>query len=349
MLLDITRPGVVAPRRIDPAGVDGPTAGQARGPRWRRTGPGLFVPASTGHGVEQRIVEAVGSLPPGGAATGWAALCWLGAAWFDGEAPDGSPRPVPVAVGDHHAVRSRRGRQVSEDWLFAGDVVVVDGLPLTVPSRSATYEARVAADLVAAVRIIDMTLYDDLASLDELRTYTQRLIGRPGKVQLQKAIALADENAWSPMEVVMRQFWKRRHDRPLLCNAPVFDRTGRHLFTPDLLDVDAGVAGEYDGSIHDEASRRSRDLARAEMIRRLGIELVTMMGGRGEERRFLHRLDGAYDRAPAQDLASRPWTVEQPAWWVDTSTVARRRALSDADRARWLRHRRTGRSGREIA
>ncbi len=250
MLLDITRPGVVAPVPVDPLGLRGPTAGRARGPRWRRAGPGLFVPSHVPLGVEQRIVEAVSSLPRG-AATGWAALCWMGARWFDGEAPDGTPRPVPVAVGDQHMTRHRAGREVSEDWLFAGDVITLDGLPVTVPARSVTYEARVAPDLIAAVRAVDMSVYD-LTPLDELHAYTQRLISRPGAVQLRKALALADENAWSPMEVVMRQFWKRHLDRPLSCNTPVFDRVGRHLFTRDLLDIEAGVAGEYDGSVHDE-------------------------------------------------------------------------------------------------
>ncbi len=295
----------------------------------------------------QRIVEAVGSMPPGSAATGWAALHWLGARWFDGVRPDGTPLPVPIAVGDRHAARRRDGVTVSEDWLFADDIIVVDGLPITTPARSVTYEARVATDEIATVRVIDMAAYDDLASLAEIRAYTARLISRPGKRRLERATDLADENAWSPMEVTMRIFWQRHRNRPLLCNQPVFDLTGSHLFTPDLIDVAGGVAGEYNGSVHDTGPRRSRDLTREELTRRLGIEVVTMMGGRGEERRFRHRLDGAYERAGADRI--RRWTTQQPPWWVDTSTVARRRALSPADRERWLGHRRTGQDRRETA
>ena len=36
----------------------------------------------------------------------------------------------------------------------------------------------------------------------------------------------------------------------LNCKAPVCDPDGRHLLTPDLLDVEQGVAGEYDGVAH---------------------------------------------------------------------------------------------------
>lgn len=347
MELHISRPGIVSPRRIDPRGVTGPTRGQARGPRWTRVGPASFRPSVAPESVEQRIVDVAAGMPDGSAVTGWAALRWLGARWFDGLAADGSPIPVPIAVGDRHAKRKQDGVVVSEDWLFPGDVIVVDGLPITVPVRSVTYEARVADGEIAALRAIEMAAYDDLASVSELRSYSATLTSRPGKVQLEGALAVADENVWSPMEVVMRRFWQREHDRPLLCNQPVFDLVGNHLFTPDLLDLEVGVAGEYDGSVHDTGPRRGKDLDRDELTRRLGIEVVTMMAGQGERQRFLRRLDGAYERAAGTD-GPRPWTTEQPGWWTDTTTVDRRRALSPSERERWLGHRRTGQNGREI-
>ncbi|MFJ9317046.1 hypothetical protein ACIRN4_22865 [Pimelobacter simplex] len=350
MELHLSRPGVVVPARVDPDGKTGPTRGQIRGPSWTRVAPGLYRPDGVADTVDQRIVEAVAALPDGGAATGWAALHWLGARWFDGMDGDGAPLPVPVAVGDQHVRRRRSGVVVSEDWLLPGDVTVVDGLPITIPVRSVTYAARVANGEIEALRAIEMAAYDDLVSLAELRDYTARLISRPGKIRLQRALDVAEENAWSPMEVVMRRFWQERRARPLMCNAPVFDLTGRHLFTPDLLDVRAGVAGEYDGSVHEEGRRRSRDLEREEVARRLGIEVVVMMAGRGEQQRFERRLDSAYERQRARHGdAPRRWTVQQPPGWVDTSTVDQRRALSPADRERWLAHRRTGQNGREIA
>lgn len=348
MELHITRPGIVSPRRIDPAGITGPTRGQARGPRWTKVGPALYRPIDAPDTVAQRIVDAVAGMPDGSAATGWAALFWSGAQWFPGTAADGSPLPVPVAVGDRHAKRRSEGVVVSEDWLFATDVTHVDGLPITVPARSVTYEARVADGEVAALRAIEMAAYDDLVSVAELMAYTTRLVSRPGKVQLEQALAVAEENSWSPMEIVMRRAWQRARGSRLLCNQPVFDLAGRHLVTPDVLDAEAGVAGEYNGSVHDTGPRRSTDLDRDELTRRLGIEVVTMMGGAGELNRFLNRLHGSYQRA-AGTVGPRLWTIDQPEWWTDTSTVARRRALSTAERERWLRHRRTGQTGREIA
>lgn len=339
-ILRLSRPGVAAPVALDPRGRTGPTAGQARGPRWRRVGCGLYVTADAPLTTEQRIVEAVGGLPRGAAATGWAALHWLGARWFDGRSADGTALPVPVAIDHQRAARSRPGVLLSEDWLFADDIRVVDGLPITIPSRSVTYAARVASDDVAAVRAIDMAAYDDLVDLDALRAYTARLIGRCGKRRLERALDVADENAWSPMEVVMRRAWATHREATLLCNAPVFDLTGHHLFTPDVFDPVTGVAAEYDGADHHDGRRHSKDLMREELTRRVGIEVVTMMAGRGELGRFRYRLDGALARA-ARRSGPRAWSLALPTGWVDTSTVARRRALSPEQRRAWLRHRRT--------
>lgn len=343
MGLEISRPGVVAPVSVDPDGVRGPTPGQARGPGWRRTALGMFVPTATDSTkLEQRIVEAVAGCGSGAAATGWAGLAWARARWFGGLAPDGSTMlPVPVALGDRRTVRPRPGTTISEDWLFGCDVLEIDGLPITIAERSVAFEARRAESLLAAVRVIDMAAADDLVDLDSMAAYTARLSGRPGVRRLRRALELAEENAWSPPEVTMRIHWRREIPTArLLCNPPVFDRTGRHLLTPDLLDPAAGVAGEYDGLVHLEDGPRRRDLDRDALYRDLGIEPVTMMSAAQDDRdAFRARLQRAYRRTAARRDHDRPWTLDQPEWWVDTSTVSRRRSLTEPDRARWLRYR----------
>ena len=50
-------------RRLDPRGVDGPTPGEARGRRWERIAPGLYVPRDRPDCVEQRILEQSARLP----------------------------------------------------------------------------------------------------------------------------------------------------------------------------------------------------------------------------------------------------------------------------------------------
>lgn len=337
----LDRPGIVVPVRVDPTGRHGPTRAQARGPRWRRVAPGFYVPADTDStSTEQRIVEAIAPLPPGSAATGWAALRWLAPGWFDGLDADGLPLDVQAALGHQHTARVRPGVELTEDWLFDDDVIWVDGLPVTVPNRSVSYLARWAPSDLIATQHVDMAAYDDLVTLDGLATYAVRLGSRPGIRRFRTAIAEGNENAWSPKEVSTRFAWLGAMPaRTLRCNAPIFDLNGNHLFTPDLLDLAAGVAGEYNGAGHGSDDTRRKDLIRDDLARHHRIEVVTTMAGMRERERFLHRLRGAYGRAAAQ-AGPRTWTIEQPDWWVDTSTVAARRALTPYQRERWLRYRR---------
>jgi hypothetical protein len=204
-----------------------------------------------------------------------------------------------------------------------------------------SYEVRRSRSLIGAVRVIDMAAYDDLVDLETLAEYAVRLGSRPGVRRLHEAIGWGEENVWSPQEVPMRIHWRQARPRVrLLCNPPIFDRDGHHLLTPDLLDVEHGVAGEYDGAIHLERDTFRRDLNRDALYRDLDIELVSMMSTDSRDiSDFLARLDGAYRRAGPRAGADRRWTVDQPDWWVDTSTVAARRALGAGQRAIWLRRR----------
>ncbi|WGX95194.1 hypothetical protein [Nocardioides sp. L-11A] len=132
--------------------------------------------------------------------------------------------------------------------------------------------------------------------------------------------------------------WRdQRAGARLLCNPPIFDLRGNHLMTPDLLDAEAGVIGQYDGIVHDRTRVRRRDLEVEERCRGLGLEVVTMLSADLRDlRSFDGRLATAYRRA-GQRRPTPEWTLDQPWWWIDTSTVDRRRALGDEDRRIWLR------------
>ncbi|MBM7518963.1 hypothetical protein [Nocardioides nitrophenolicus] len=339
----VTRPDVVLPCHVDPTGRTGPTPGQARGPGRRRVAPGWSVPSGVdGGALDQRIVEALAGLPADAAVTGWAALGWRGGRWFGGLAADGRTRlDVPVALTTR-GPRPRVGVELTEDWLFEADVDVVDGLPVTRTERAVAFESCRASGVAAAVRVVDMACADDLTDLARLRRYAAGLVSRPGVRTLRAALDLADENAWSPQEVGMRLSWQRRRPTAVLrTNCPLFDPaspTGRHLVTPDLVDLRAGVVGEYDGVVHLGDRLRRKDLDRDALYRELDLELVTMASGdRRDVSAFVNRLDAAYRRAAQRPDRPPRWTTAQPGWWVDTSTVARRRALDERQRRIWLR------------
>lgn len=335
----VTKQGVVRPTRVSGRGQPGLTPQQARGSGWRRTSRGFYVPAAVDRTPEQKILEAAAALPGELAAiTGWAALRWMWGGDFD----YWSDRPVVVALlRDRHIRPQPPLLEVSAEQWRPGDHIYAEGLPVTVPERSALFEARYADDVVEAVRILDAALATDLVSIEELVSYSERLAAWTGIPQAREAISLANENVWSPMETEMRLRWVQDLAiGNLVANHPVFDRSGRFIGTPDLLDLDAGMVGEYDGAVHLGGRQRARDLTREAAFRQLGLEYVTMTArDRVNIVAYERRVRQARARAAWASPDRRRWTVQPPRNWVPTTTVAQRRSLTPGQRARLLRRR----------
>lgn len=292
--------GLTVPAQLDPKGVRGPTEGRARGRHWRRTSQGWYVPAAVGRSLpEQRIVEASVVIPEVAGLTGWAALRWLGGRWFSGLAAGGHiERPVVIVTADAN-VRNQPGIVVSQERLDPAELVPSHGIVVTWPERAACFEARYSTSLADAVVAWDMAAFHDLVSLEEAAVYCGSHPGWTGIPLARKSLALAVENSWSPMETRMRLVWELEAGLPRpLCNVPIFDRSGHHLGTPDLLDPDRGVIGEYDGALHLEGVRRSSDLVREGVLRNHGLEYTAVLGDDMRRRgRVAERIWSAYQRA----------------------------------------------------
>jgi hypothetical protein len=293
----------------------GPTKGSAARGGWRRTGLGLYVPSTVSDDVvEQRIVEQAARLPGRGGVTGWAALRLMGGAYFDGLAEGGRTRlPVRLVAGRAGTLKSGRGALVSREPLEDSEVQLVQGVRCTRPLRALFDEMRRNGDPRAATVALDMAVAARLVAIWEMAEYAaSRTTWRRASV-VAKAVPLADERSRSPAESRMRLVWILDAGLPRpLCNRPVFDLRGRHLGTPDLLDVEAGVVGEYDGAVHLRTRRRARDIAREGRFRGCGLEYFTIVGS------DLHDLDLMVERMlTTRDRAlslSRPrgWTTEPP-------------------------------------
>lgn len=187
-----------------------------------------------------------------------------------------------------------------------------------------------------------MAAYDDLVSIEEMAEFLAGQRSWTGIPQARDALTWASESAWSPPEVDMRLLWGPRSGRAMpLANQPVFDvDTGAHVATPDLLDPDAGVSGEYESELHLDRVVRSKDVRRDGELRAYGLESVTMVADdRRDPHHFLARLAGAYERAARTPRRTRRWTIDPPPWWIPTLTVAQRRALTPEQRSRFLRYR----------
>ncbi len=330
--------GFVHPVRVDPTGRQGPRYRQAAGTEWRPSSRGRYVHASVPLTACQRIGEVGILLPPKAGVTGWASLRWRGAWWFGGTTARGVHLPVPVAM-PRALIRPQPSFVICTERWDPRELEVVDGLQLASAVRAVCFAMRYAPDLPAAVVALEMAAYHDLVSVEEASAWIDVHPSYTGIEQARQARDLADENSWSPREFALRENWPSRFPSPLT-NRPVFDLNGRHIGTPDVIDPVYGVAGEYESELHLASSRRLKDLGREEDFRQHGLEPVTMVSGDvilpGP---FQMRLRSAYQRAEQRPVSERRWTLELPPWWVPTFTVEQRRALSDRDRAIWLRHR----------
>lgn len=332
-------PGFVWPARR--GAVDGPTGWETRSGSHRRVGGGLWVPSTVEPQAKQRVVEAAARLPAHGAVTGWAALCWLGGRWFDGTDPRRTQRPVTLALGCRHSLRPDDRIRVSQEVVPVGEIRRVGGIRVTSPLWSVAFEMRKARTDEDAVVAFEMAAYDDLVSVAELAAFVDRALWiRQGVQRVRDLLPHLEENSWSPQEPVMRRTWLDAGFGRPRANCPVFDLAGRFVGTPDLLDVEVGVFGMYDGALHLAGEVRQADVAKEAAYRALGLEGVTMMAGDLADREpFRQRLREAYARAERRNGADRLWLPSPPGWWTPTFTVEQRRALSAYERSRLLRYR----------
>ncbi|HSJ20116.1 MAG TPA: hypothetical protein VK964_06050 [Nocardioidaceae bacterium] len=273
---------------------------------------------------EQRVLEQAARLPPGGAVTGWASLRLHGATFFDGLAGDGRTRlPVPLNPGPFHQLSESDACTVSRDRLFAPEITRRHGMPATTPPRALFDEMRYAQHLRAAVVAADMAAAADLVSLRMMRAYVSEHPGWTGVEQVRRALLLASEQSLSPKETVMRLVWVLDAGLPTpACNRPVFTRSGRFVGRPDLLDVEAGVVGEFDGADHRTAERHTRDVEREDSFRRLGLEYFKITGRDLADRsRVVDRMHATRRRARFLSPGDRAWTVDPPGWWKPESTL----------------------------
>jgi hypothetical protein len=290
--------------------------------------------------TDQRILEASMALPAYGGVTGWAGLRWAGGAWFGGLGVGGLPRPVTLAAGP--AIRAQPGIAVSAERLDPLLLTLVDGVRITIPVRSVDFEMRYAEGLWAAVEVLDMAAYSDLVSIDEMWRYALAHSGWTGIGQERHAIALADENSWSPEETWTRLVWVVVAELPplVLCNRPLFDRRGNFIGTPDLIDEEAGLIIEYEGTVHLDKARRGSDVKREAQFRGHGLEYMAVVGAdHASSSALAARMHEARSRARFAAPSVRDWTLDTPHWWRPTHSVQLRRGIPPAERRRLLGYR----------
>ena len=307
---------LIAPLHIDPEGLVGPTPNQARSKGWRRTAWGMHVPVEADEEVvEQRIVEQSGRICQYGAVTGWASLRWQGASYFDGTTDLGRTRlPVPLIVaGKQH---SDPRCTVTQEQLAPSEWSVVDGLGCTTIQRALFDEVRRIPSVREAACAIAMAAAASQISRRLFAMYVAQRTAWTGVPHARKALALARDECWSPQEFRMLLVWLLDAGLPEpLCNRALYDLDGRLIGIPDLLDVEAGLVGEYQGEDHKSGARHRKDVEREERYRDHGLEMFEVVGGDLPRRQLVvQRMLSARARAKFLPPESRAWTLTTPPW-----------------------------------
>jgi hypothetical protein len=299
----------VPPIRVDPLRRTGPSRGQARGPRWRKTGPGLYVPSDVSDAlVEQRILEAWAHAGSDAVVTGWAALRLHGGGFFDGLARDGRTRlSVPVAANGSR-VRATNGLSMVEDRIPPDEVVEIHGIHCATVERALYDEMQRIGEVREMAVAVGAACAAQLTSVKRMRLYASTRRWYRDVRLVKQAIEMSVEDCRSPQEDRFRQIWEldARWGRPLI-NRTVLDLDGRFVAMPDLLDPVRGVVGEYAGADHRDIDRHEADVDRQADVRRVGLEWVEVVGRNlPDPYRVIARMEEAAARA---DRGPRLWTI----------------------------------------
>ena len=182
-------------------------------------------------------------------------------------------------------IRSRPGVHLLRSQLDDTDIVVVDGIPVTSPVRTVYDIGRGAGGgwrglpslrrLMNTVADVDATLRDTRTGAEAVARYCAARPHWRGTPLLQRVLGLADPRAASRPESAFRVVWivAARMPRPKV-NWPIYSADGQLLAIVDVLDEEAGLAGEYDGADHRRLDRHARDNVREEVLESHNLVIV---------------------------------------------------------------------------
>jgi very-short-patch-repair endonuclease len=205
-----------------------------------------------------------------GIVAGLSAAAVHGAEWVDVTAPlevlHSNRNPLP-------------GLRIRSDRIEDDEVMLINGVPVTTPARTAL-DLGCWHPIDDAVAAIDDLLRATDCKVDEVRLLAERYPGRRGILSARNAIRLADAGAQSPRETWLRLLLTRAGLPRPQTQIPVSDEFGEVTYYLDMGWEEVKVAVEYDGEQHRRDRRQyTWDIRRRETLERLGWTVIRVVAG----------------------------------------------------------------------
>jgi hypothetical protein len=206
-----------------------------------------------------------------GILAGFSASSLQGAKWIDPARPaaiidkGGNRRPTP-------------GVEVFADSIEDDEICVIDGIPVSVPERTA-FDLASRYPTGIAVAAIDALAQATDVKIADIEQLMQRYRGRRGIRAARATLQLVDPGAQSPKETWLRLLLLRAGLPRPQTQIPVrIEEGGRVIAYLDLGWDDIMVAVEYDGDQHRTDRRQYvKDIRRWELLERLGWLVVRVV------------------------------------------------------------------------
>lgn len=295
------------------------------GAEWVSIEHGLHVPATLADSPDGVLIgTALGATGEHHIVGGWAALALQGVPYFSA-AEYGSRVLMHCLPGGR--LRHRRSIMPFEGLLHPDEIADFGDWRCTTIARAAFDQMRMARSLEEAVVVAD-TAASRIAmggrtSLESIARVVASHHKVRGIVRAREALTLASERSASPWETRLRMRAVRDVGLTVKVNVPVFDLHGNLLGIADLIDDEAGVVLESDGSQHREITQHRDDNEREELFENVGLAVARFMAADHRDRwKVVGRIEAARWRARGH---RRAWTLDPPPWWFSWKPGARYR------------------------
>jgi hypothetical protein len=205
-----------------------------------------------------------------GVVAGFAAAALHGSKWV------GDTTTVELFHENRHRLPGlrTRGDRIGED-----EIVIVDGVPVSSPTRTAL-DLGCWYPTTSGVAAIDaLARATDIKAAD-VELLAQRYPGRRGIARARLAISLFDSGAQSPKETWLRLVLMQAGLPRPQTQIPVFDEFGSAIAYLDMGWEDVKVAVDYDGDHHrSDRSQYNWDIRRLERLQHRGWTLIRVVAG----------------------------------------------------------------------